>query len=127
MEETGMRATRKRLVAGLAGSAAGLMLAGCAMDGPVRGGERQAGAMGGSVARGAALAQAQCASCHAVERMGDSPNPDAPPFRRLSENYPVANLQEGLAEGLVTAHPGMPEFAFEPEEIRDLIAYLETL
>jgi mono/diheme cytochrome c family protein len=131
MEETGMRAIRKRLVAGLAGSAAGLMLAGCAMDGPVRGGETQAGSMGGSmggsVARGAALAQAQCASCHAVERMGDSPNPDAPPFRRLSENYPVANLQEGLAEGLVTAHPGMPEFAFEPDEIRDLIAYLETL
>ena len=122
-----MRAIRKRLVAGLAGSASGLMLAGCAMDGPVRDGETQAGAMGGSVARGAALAQAQCASCHAVERMGDSPSPDAPPFRRLSESYPVANLQEGLAEGLVTAHPGMPEFAFEPEQIRDLIAYLETL
>jgi len=51
----------------------------------------------------------------------------APPFRHLSDNYPVASLQEGLAEGLVTAHPGMPQFAFEPEEIRDLIAYLGTL
>ena len=82
---------------------------------------------GGSVARGAALAQSRCASCHAVERSDDSPMQGAPPFRHLSDSYPVASLQEGLAEGLVTAHPGMPQFAFEPEEIRDLIAYLETL
>lgn len=113
------------LVTGLALS---LSLAGCAggsaapVDAPV-----DATVSGGSVARGAALAQAHCASCHAVERAGDSPMAGAPPFRRLSDSYPVANLQEGLAEGLVTAHPGMPQFAFEPDEIRDLIAYLETL
>ena len=109
----------------LIGLGAALWLAGCAAaaDRPVA---PDAGPAG-SVARGAALAQARCASCHAVERSGDSPMPGAPPFRRLSDRYPVADLQEGLAEGLVTAHPGMPEFAFEADEIRDLIAYLETL
>lgn len=105
------------------GLGAGLVLAGCAAGAP----PPPDVAPGGSVARGAALAQARCASCHAVDRSDDSPMPGAPPFRRLSDNYPVANLQEGLAEGLVTAHPGMPQFAFEPDEIRDLIAYLETL
>ena len=51
----------------------------------------------------------------------------APPFRELSRRYPVSSLQESLAEGLVTAHPEMPEFTFEPQQIRDLIAYLESL
>jgi hypothetical protein len=36
-------------------------------------------------------------------------------------------LQEALAEGVVTAHPAMPEFMFEPDEIGDLIAYLDAL
>ncbi|MCZ8193836.1 MAG: c-type cytochrome [Brevundimonas sp.] len=118
-----MRVPSKPPVRALAGLAVGLALAGCAAAAvpPVE------AAGGGSVARGAALAQSRCASCHAVERSDDSPMQGAPPFRHLSDNYPVASLQEGLAEGLVTAHPGMPQFAFEPEEIRDLIAYLETL
>lgn len=119
-----MRFPLKALMTTLPALGVALALAGCAAGSaaPV-----EAAISGGSAARGAALAQARCASCHAVERSGDSPMPGAPPFRRLSDNYPVANLQEGLAEGLVTAHPGMPQFAFEPDEIRDLIAYLETL
>jgi cytochrome c len=110
----------------LAAAGAALWLAGCAA---LPGAPDNAGApaMGGSVARGAMLAQTRCAGCHAVDRSGDSPMPGAPPFRRLSDRYPVSDLQEGLAEGLVTAHPGMPQFAFAPDEVRDLIAYLETL
>ncbi|MFN3353511.1 MAG: c-type cytochrome [Brevundimonas sp.] len=83
--------------------------------------------MPGSTARGAQIAQTRCGGCHAVDRGGVSPHPSAPAFRDLSSRYPVADLQEGLAEGLVTAHPDMPEFSFEPQEVRDLIAYLETL
>ena len=83
--------------------------------------------MGGSVARGAALVRSRCVACQAVGPAGDSPSAMAPPFRELSRRYPVSSLQESLAEGLVTAHPEMPEFTFEPQQIRDLIAYLESL
>jgi len=119
-----MRVPSKAPLTALLGLGAGLVLAGCAAGAAA---PLDVALSGGSVARGAALAQARCASCHAVDRSDESPMPGAPPFRRLSDSYPVANLQEGLAEGLVTAHPGMPQFAFEPDEIRDLIAYLETL
>lgn len=51
----------------------------------------------------------------------------APPFRGLAQRYPVANLQEALAEGLVTAHPAMPEVILEERDIADLIAYLENV
>lgn len=83
--------------------------------------------MGGSVARGAALVRTRCVACHAVGSTGDSPLAMAPPFRELSRRYPVSSLQESFAEGLVTAHPEMPEFTFEPDQVRDLIAYLESL
>tara|TARA_R110002167_G_scaffold7394_19_gene35074 strand:+ start:108 stop:503 length:396 start_codon:yes stop_codon:yes gene_type:complete len=83
--------------------------------------------MGGSVVRGAALVQSRCVACHAVGPVGDSPLAMAPPFRELGRRYPVSSLQESFAEGLVTAHPEMPEFAFEPGQVRDLIAYLESL
>lgn len=77
--------------------------------------------------RGRVLAESRCASCHAVGRAGASPMAEAPPFRSLHERYPVETLQEALAEGLTTAHPAMPEVELEPEQIRGLIAYLESL
>jgi cytochrome c len=80
-----------------------------------------------SAERGRALAQENCARCHAVGREGDSPNPDAPAFRILGARYPVASLAEAFAEGVVTGHPGMPEFEWEPETIEALIAYLESI
>jgi len=83
--------------------------------------------MEGSVARGAALVRSRCTACHAVGPAGASPLAAAPPFRELSRRYPVSSLQESFAEGMVTAHPEMPEFTFEPQQVRDLIAYLESL
>lgn len=82
---------------------------------------------GPSAARGAVIAQARCGGCHATGRFDDSPMRRAPPFRGLAERYPPMALQEALAEGVVTAHPAMPEFMFEPDEIGDLIAYLDAL
>ncbi|MFO1185760.1 MAG: cytochrome c [Bauldia sp.] len=77
--------------------------------------------------RGHALAVASCARCHAVEKTGDSPNPQSPPFRLLHQRYPVANLEEALAEGIFVGHAEMPQFEFDPREIGDFIAYLESL
>jgi cytochrome c len=45
----------------------------------------------------------------------------------LHQKYAVENLQESLAEGIVTGHPTMPEFRLDPGQIADLIAFLKTL
>jgi cytochrome c len=76
---------------------------------------------------GQRLAEVNCSRCHAIGRTGDSPLPIAPPFRTLHTRYPVENLAEALAEGIMTGHPSMPEFRLEPDQIENLIAYLKTL
>ena len=104
---------------------AALTLGGCAGE-AVRQPGIEAIAMG-SADRGAILVRQKCAGCHAVERSGDSPMPAAPPFRTMGVNYPVRDLQEAFAEGLVTTHPAMPAFELQSTEIEDLIAYLESV
>jgi len=78
------------------------------------------------VSHGRRLVEANCARCHAVGRTGDSSHPDAPPFRMLHQRYPVEELEEALAEGIVTGHPSMPEFVLDPGQVADLIAFLKT-
>lgn len=78
-------------------------------------------------ALGRTLVDTYCAACHAIERTGASPHLDAPPFRTLHERYDVRLLSEALVEGLVTGHPDMPEFAFDPIEAEAIVAYLEWL
>jgi mono/diheme cytochrome c family protein len=77
--------------------------------------------------RGLRIVRANCSRCHAIGKIGVSPLPIAPPFRTLHERYPVEDLQEPLAEGIVTGHPTMPEFRFDPGQVGDIIAYLKTL
>jgi len=48
-------------------------------------------------------------------------------MRTIARKYKVENLAEALAEGIVTGHPAMPEFSFEPDQIGAIIAYLKTL
>lgn len=103
-----------------------LLLAGCA-PGPRTVVPGYALADSAAAGRGAVLARSKCSSCHATGLTGRSPHPSAPPFRELDHLYPLQNLQEAFAEGFVTAHPDMPEFAFEPDQIVDLIAYLESV
>lgn len=81
----------------------------------------------GSAERGAILVRQKCAGCHAVERTGDSPMAAAPPFRTMGVEYPVSDLQEAFAEGVVTAHPAMPAFELQSTDIADLIAWLESV
>jgi mono/diheme cytochrome c family protein len=79
------------------------------------------------VARGKVLVETRCAACHAVGPSGESSLSPAPPFRTLSQRYPVANLQEAFAEGISTGHPQMPQIALEADQVKDLIAYLESV
>lgn len=51
----------------------------------------------------------------------------APRLRDLGRRYPVDQLAEAFAEGIVTAHPAMPEFVLTQSENRDLIAYLTSI
>jgi mono/diheme cytochrome c family protein len=77
--------------------------------------------------QGQAIASRHCARCHAIRNTGRSPLRKAPPFRDLSRRYPLENLAEALAEGIVTGHSAMPNFTFEPAEIDALLAYIAQL
>lgn len=77
--------------------------------------------------RGLVIVRTNCSRCHAIGKIGESPLPIAPPFRTLHERYPVEDLQEPLAEEIITGHPTMPEFRFDPGQVGDIIAYLKSL
>jgi mono/diheme cytochrome c family protein len=76
---------------------------------------------------GRQLAERLCSRCHAIGPDGESPHPPAPPFRTFAARWPVEDIAEALAEGIVVGHPDMPMFELTPAEIDDLIEYLETL
>ncbi len=103
-------------------NAAAIMISLCALAGwPARG--------EGLVAGGEAIAKANCSRCHAIGAQGASPNPKSPPFRTLAKKYPLADLEEALAEGIVVGHEGqeMPAFSFSPRQIKALLAYIASV
>lgn len=89
------------------------------------------GTVKGDATAGRVLAERNCSRCHAIGPSEQSPVAAAPPFRTLVSHYKPEDLQEALAEGIEVGHSGktinMPPFRFEPSEIDDLIAYLNTL
>lgn len=101
-------------------AASGLLMAATLLSAPAYSGE-------GGADEGRAIAEANCARCHAIGRSGVSPLVQAPPFRTLHNRYPVEDLAEALAEGIVVGHPEMPKFALEPFQVDALIAYLKSL
>ena len=84
----------------------------------------------GDALAGQNLAKNLCSACHALEVDKASPNEAAPNFNALTLTYPPEHLAEGFAEGIVVgtdAHIGMPQFTLAPDQIDNLIAYLETV
>lgn len=77
--------------------------------------------------RGQTFVRTNCGMCHATGRTGESPLAIAPAFRTLHELYPIEDLEEALAEGIITGHPSMPQFTLDAAQIDDVIAYLKTL
>jgi mono/diheme cytochrome c family protein len=77
--------------------------------------------------QGQELLATHCSRCHAIAPTGSSPHKEAPPFRTLGQKYPVDWLAEALGEGLSTGHPDMPEFVFEPSEIKAILTYLQSI
>jgi mono/diheme cytochrome c family protein len=84
-------------------------------------------ALASDAAEGRRILKAECSRCHAIGRTGKSPNPKSPPFRKVVKRYPPDSLVEALGEGITTGHNDMPEFIFEPDEIMDIVAYLQGL
>lgn len=80
-----------------------------------------------AVARGRDLVQRNCGVCHAIGAKDASPNPAAPAFRELHKRYPIDDLAEALAEGILTGHPQMPEFSFPPDDVNAIIDYLKGI
>lgn len=114
----------KLSVAGSAVLLAGLaFLGGCSREAT----EPAAPAESAATMPGRQIAESLCAGCHAIGLEGESPHSDAPPFRTLSERYPVRLLEEALAEGIAVGHEDMPEFQLEAEQVEQLIVYLESI
>jgi cytochrome c len=80
-----------------------------------------------NVQEGLAIAETYCAACHAVGRTGYSTNSSAPEFRTLAARYPIRDLEEALAEGILVGHPAMPEFVMDAQQIEDFLAYLQSI
>ncbi len=80
-------------------------------------------------ARGKAFVTQHCSKCHATGLTGASKNPKAPPLRTLASRYPLENLEEAFAEGIVVHHGSnaMPAFQLQPQSISDMIEYMKSI
>lgn len=76
--------------------------------------------------RGLTFVRVHCAQCHAIDKVSDSPLAIAPPFRTLHLKFPIESLRRRLAEGVVAEHPTMPQFRLDPDQLADVMAYLQT-
>jgi cytochrome c len=81
----------------------------------------------GAIAEGKGIAQRQCASCHAIERMGSSPNRDAPPLRDVLAMNDPDRLAYRFIEAMRIGHDAMPLFDFDVRTADSLIAYIASI
>ena len=80
-----------------------------------------------SAEAGRKIAETNCSRCHAIGLEGESTHPEAPPFRTLSDRYPIDALQEAFAEGIYVGHAAMPAFEMDPADIEELLAYIQSI
>jgi mono/diheme cytochrome c family protein len=80
-----------------------------------------------SIARGKDIAERACAGCHAIDgRQGETfQGTDVPIFRALA-GKPYRTLESLQAYIMTPRHP-MPAIPLELNEIRDVIAYIQSL
>lgn len=78
-------------------------------------------------AKGKAILQDKCASCHSIELTGDSPLKDAPPMRTIYRRFNEKELRAELTEGMVSKHKAMPQIEFSAEDTYAIMTYLYTL
>lgn len=77
---------------------------------------------------GRELVEVNCGDCHGVGQSDASPHQAAPPFRMLSDSFPMDALEEAFSDGRIySGHPDMPEFIATPEQVDAIIAYIASL
>ncbi|PSN15717.1 cytochrome C [filamentous cyanobacterium CCP5] len=74
----------------------------------------------GDPTRGAAIFQMNCAVCHGMEANGEV----GPALHRISDRKSKVSLIKQVISGKT---PPMPQFQPSPEDMADLLAYLEQL
>jgi mono/diheme cytochrome c family protein len=76
------------------------------------------------ISEGKVLAEVNCRRCHALGSTGDSPFKEAPPFRTIHENFAEGELEDAFNEGMVVAHPAMPQWVMTSDQARQLAAFI---
>jgi mono/diheme cytochrome c family protein len=80
----------------------------------------------GDPARGPAVANAWCSSCHLVGPAQSGPVPaDVPTFAAIARRLPTD--ADVLAAFVANPHPPMPNLNLSRQDIRDVLAYIATL
>jgi mono/diheme cytochrome c family protein len=76
--------------------------------------------LSGDQSRGQAIFQMNCAVCHGIEADGEV----GPSLLQVSDHMSKVNLIKQVVSGKT---PPMPQFQPDPQEMADLLSYLETL
>ena len=78
------------------------------------------------VGHGREIARTICAACHVVSKgQVVSPSSEAPPFPVLAATPGMTTI--ALTAALLTSHRRMPNIVLQPDERRDVIAYILSL
>ena len=85
-----------------------------------------AAAQDADIAAGGSYAEQICAACHAVLPDDEiSPLPQATPFQTVAETPGMTAY--ALSVWLQSSHPTMPNIVLEPDDMRNVIAYIRSL
>lgn len=85
-----------------------------------------AAAQDADIEAGAAYANEICATCHAVLANEEySPLPQATPFQTVADTPGMTEL--ALTVWLQSSHPTMPNIILEPDDMRNVVAYIRSL
>jgi cytochrome c len=84
-------------------------------------------AIADDASEGRKLAELNCARCHSIAVLGNSPFPAAPPFREVYKDFDESELQDAFMDGIPTRHPAMPDWDMTPDQARELAAFIMSL
>lgn len=77
--------------------------------------------------RGRAIAASKCALCHAIGRDDERPHAIVIPFRDLHTRFPIDMLQQAMESLVIAGHDEMPMFELPRDDMRALLAYIDSL
>ncbi len=80
-----------------------------------------------SAFRGKRLAEANCATCHAIAQFDESTLASAPPLRVVGARTSRARLREMLGGRVFLDHAVMPDFEPDSEQADDLANYIASI